>query len=120
MNQIKHAPEPWKMTDADDTDVCIFAANDNWLANVGINVFNGSIADEHLQFLFDMDKANARRVVACVNACEGVTNEVLELFELGKVISQRDELLAALRYHQEQTRPIQQTADLIAKIEATV
>jgi hypothetical protein len=31
--------------------------------------------------------------------------------------SQRDELLAALKYHQEQTRPIQRTIDIIAKCE---
>ena len=29
---------------------------------------------------------------------------------------QRDELLAALEYHQEQTRPIQRTIDAIAKV----
>lgn len=108
MSEIKHPPEPWKMTRADDTDVCIFGADDNWLANVGFNIFNGSIADENLTFLFDMEKAVASRVVACVNACAGVSNEFLEriarkesdgseLFELGKAIAQRDELLVALK-----------------------
>lgn len=32
--------------------------------------------------------------------------------------AERDALLAALKYHQEQTRPIQQTIDAIAKAEA--
>lgn len=54
-----------------------------------------------------MREANARRIVACVNACAGVSNDILEneMFRgaiAGKarlidVIQQRDELLAALK-----------------------
>ncbi len=36
--------------------------------------------------------------------------------EIARLIKQRDELIAALIYHQEQTRPIQQTKDILAKI----
>ena len=35
--------------------------------------------------------------------------------ERDAIKAQRDELLAALKYHQEQTRPIQRTIDAIAK-----
>ena len=48
-------------------------------------------------------QANARRIVACVNACAGLPTEQLESSPLGGVlngvaglIAQRDELLAAL------------------------
>lgn len=65
--------------------------------------------------------ANASRIVACVNACEGIDTEVLEITHgLDAIYNQkkqeRDELLAALQYHQEQTRPIQRTIDVIAKM----
>lgn len=55
----------------------------------------------------DEDIANARRIVACVNALEGISTEILEMagtglmseaaVEVGKLTAQRDELLAALR-----------------------
>ncbi|MFR9719917.1 hypothetical protein ACL00X_11230 [Aeromonas diversa] len=56
-------------------------------------------------FIADVDtKDTARRIVACVNACEGMSNDELEggllLGVMGKRIAtleqQRDELLAAL------------------------
>lgn len=44
--------------------------------------------------------ANARRIVACINACEGIPTEALECqtkWQLSaELIRQRDELLAAL------------------------
>lgn len=55
----------------------------------------------------DVDEADARRIVACVNACAGVPTKVLEAvgrhhgFDPAEVIAeiekQRDELLAALK-----------------------
>lgn len=54
-------------------------------------------------------KANARRIVACWNACEGISTEALELdgnlangwrlasYAMRDAIAQRDELLAALK-----------------------
>jgi len=81
------------------------------------------------------------RVKLCVDACDGFTDEGLsqcladgdtllsrlEGWQLAcmdsdakveSLTAQRDELLAALKYHQDQTRPIQATIDLIAKCEA--
>lgn len=52
-----------------------------------------------------MREANARRIVACVNACTGITTEVLEQMPSGpasllpmyaRLEQQRDKLLAAL------------------------
>ena len=53
----------------------------------------------------DVHEANARRIVACVNACEGISTENLEdnrpvkwlAQQYNEVIKQRDELLEALK-----------------------
>ena len=52
----------------------------------------------------DVHEANARRIVACVNACEGISTENLEdnrpvkwvIQQYNNVVKQRDELLKAL------------------------
>lgn len=73
----EHTPTPWSMTDAEDDDVCIFGADDGWLANLGINV-PCEWADQNHTFIFDLNKANARRIVACVNALDGISTDFLE------------------------------------------
>lgn len=80
---------------------------------------------------YEAEEANARRIVACVNACQNFTTKDLE--EVGEnfsgvladtrkrcaeLVAQSDELLAALKNHQTQTRPIQETMDLIARLES--
>jgi hypothetical protein len=67
---------------------------------------------------------------ACVNACAGATDKQVQAIavtggivaltdkwwtEIERHRQQREELLAALIYHQEQTRPIQRTIEAIAK-----
>lgn len=42
-------------------------------------------------------QSNACRIVACVNACEGISNEQLEALPVSELVLQRDELLAALK-----------------------
>jgi hypothetical protein len=91
----KHTHEPWK--------VCHWAE--------GRKGFE--IADRNQnRICFDVTEDDARRIVACVNACAGMETELLEnvamlgetllaRFELlkkqeAKLKSQRDELLAAL------------------------
>jgi hypothetical protein len=75
------------------------------------------------------------RLAACWNACQGLSTELLEsITTVGDTLldrfaqrekterelkAQRDQLLGALRYHQEQTRPIQRTIDAIAEAEGT-
>ncbi len=44
-------------------------------------------------------------------------NAAAELRRLSAVEAQRDALLEALKYHQEQTRPIQRTLDVIKAVE---
>ena len=77
------------------------AANDDWIGREtgGIVAIMGGFDDI-------TNKANARRLVACWNACDGVSTESLETGELNvsdltdrnvELANERDELLAALR-----------------------
>ena len=83
---MSHTPEPWIFTVADD-------------------FYCGSIMGRHGGEVFDGDftEANARRIVACVNACDGVPTEVLEeggqgtvAASMARLTEQRDKLLAEL------------------------
>ena len=63
---MKHAPEPWSVSA---------------LGN-GIHAGDISICQFYNRFGTDFPnfEANARRIVACVNACEGLSTERLEKF----------------------------------------
>lgn len=92
MNENKHTPEPWN-TDAKSGFHC--------------DIHDG-LNDDMICRTFDdptdelNGEANARRIVACVNACAGIGTEYLEHFgattfnDFKRVKHQRDELLAAL------------------------
>jgi hypothetical protein len=90
-----HTPEPWNY----DTD--------------SMEIYSLETAEE----VDEGHAANARRIVAAVNACAGIDTVQLEMLDvvaaldsLNKVRAQRDELLAAAknlhnvmgRYHTEQ------------------
>lgn len=99
MSETKHTPEPWE----------IFGSDKNRIGHG-----QEAVASTHTYFNH-RDEANARRIVACVNACAGISTEKLEenaadpiagLFgrmaaregtRADKAESQRDELLAALK-----------------------
>ena len=58
----QHTPTPWKASEKD------------WYV-----VSNrGHICEMMGPFGYEVNKANARRIAACVNACEGITTELLE------------------------------------------
>ena len=58
----QHTPTPWKVSEKD------------WYV-----VSNrGHICEMMGPFGYEVNKANARRIAACVNACEGITTELLE------------------------------------------
>lgn len=69
----QHSPEPWKLNGtaimcrrggtSDQRDVCYL---------------NDEVAGEDLFPCPDMCAANGRRIVACVNACEGIDIDALE------------------------------------------
>lgn len=91
----KHTPEPWAL--------------EGWLV-VEDHGIRFAVADimTSAQFSTDVEvstavkEANGRRIVACVNACQGIETECLEhthgLNELyDELIRQRDALLSALQ-----------------------
>ena len=91
--QDKHTPEPWKYVE--------------FLPRAGVEIGH---ADTYEQTLWLNNRSDARRIVACVNACAGIGTEELEAFAgdpsilmraavpaLADAIAQRDELAAALR-----------------------
>lgn len=67
-----------------------------------------------------MDKPEALRLADLIRSRHGndINDEAAaELRRLARVEAQRDALLEALKYHQEQTRPIQRTLDVIKAVE---
>lgn len=92
---IEHTPEPWKWhTQGEANEYCMLTHDGRWVISFRQN---GELTDER-------QKANARRIAACVNACKGVTNEQLEMDavafvevfnERNTLKRQRDKLLDA-------------------------
>lgn len=63
---MKHTKEPWRVHLLDRRTM---------IASDGEN---GYLAETRKVKRGDIDVVNAKRIVACVNACEGITNEALE------------------------------------------
>ena len=92
-----HTPEPWRVgrpfTVVSDTPVPEMGGSD------AVEYYGGHLIGESII------EANARRIVACVNACEGMRNDELEgglligvmQSKIDRLECQRDELLAALQ-----------------------
>jgi len=86
----EHTKEPWNVRTIDES------------MGVIDDKYDFSIAQTHQRAGDKCNierKANSRRIVACVNACAGVTTENLERNRIGEIIikaeRQRDELLDA-------------------------
>lgn len=82
------------------------------------------LADECDEGMVDFAEvaAELRRlhlVEQALKRCKAVCDATSEGWRVDaeRLTAQRDELLEALKYHQEQTRPIQRTIDAIAKVE---
>lgn len=91
----KHTPEPWVIWNGGD-GIMMYGAREPKRGGVALMCCNELVSGRTAI-------ANARRIVACVNACAGLPTEQLESSPLGGVlngvaglIAQRDELLAAL------------------------
>ena len=69
MSDQLHTAEPWAFIEQADADeYCLVTADKmNWVLALRIN---GELMPE-------VQRANAKRIVACVNACKNVTNEQL-------------------------------------------
>ena len=88
---MSHTPEPWSYDLSDGCDLRIYSeTNSNIVYGCGCC---GSP---------NCEDADARRIVACINACAGISTEQLECpggnvaKVAGRLMKQRDELLAAL------------------------
>ena len=93
MKKTKHTPEPWEA----------WLHGDDWTieARSPASGFMADIANA------SFSEPDARRIVACVNALEGISTEILEMagtglmseaaVAVGKLTKERDELLEALR-----------------------
>ena len=98
MSEIEHTPGPWNFTQDEHCPEC-FEVKDR-LGFYVATCHDGVRSEENA-------KENARRIVACVNACEGISTENLEesrpvkwlAEQYGATIKQRDELLEALRMY---------------------
>lgn len=102
----KHTPEPWEYWENDRTGfgVKMPRKKKTRFGAEPYAVIGGFEQEDRAEM-----KANARRIVACVNACAGCATEVLETAPVGffnstyghpkyleEITKQRDELLAAL------------------------
>lgn len=93
MSATTHTPEPWRAELTDDPED-------------GSDAYSVD-CDEHSIALMDapggleLNEANARRIAACVNACKGLSTELLECQTIDAaaktIVDQRDELAEALR-----------------------
>lgn len=94
----EHTKEPWGVSSECSTIIKQFDFMGESNLIIG-SASGGSTSGPH----FPEDPvANARRIVACVNACEGISTEYLEKFsattfnDFKRMKEQRDELLTAL------------------------
>ena len=91
----KHTPGPWEVTPAHQTS--------GWGTCVGG-------ARNIIARLTGRDKAvkeaNARRIVAAVNACEGISTEALEAGAVGGLVAVVEELLESAAYWSEYDVPL--------------
>lgn len=109
-----HTKEPWSLFGVDQHIMGISYAD---AISRGVS---------HAQWSHNCSPEDARRIVACVNACAGVPNEVLEKFTVIDAITgfaqQRDELVAALKLAKSAIKGREHTGfidEAIAKAEAS-
>lgn len=80
--ETKHTPEPWRISTANPYAVNAGRADQS----LGICITHG-VDDPNYSDFFpstEQAKANAQRIVACVNACKGINPEVVP--ELSEVL----------------------------------
>ena len=102
----KHTPEPWKISHDDSTEEWSIVTNQQGSIIANVNEETGPElvgSDPVMRKMPGLE--NARRIVACVNACSGIRTEALEHRAhmlnahddtIAELKRQRDELLEAL------------------------
>ena len=108
----KHTPEPWKISHDDSTEEWSIVTNQQGSIIANVNEETGPElvgSDPVMRKMPGLE--NARRIVACVNACSGIRTEALEYRAhmlnahddtIAELKRQRDELLGlvkAVSYH---------------------
>lgn len=101
MSEKLHTPEPW--IEAGPSYGKPHPVEINSI--VPVNIEEGELVEDICTFdhsnNHEQNAANARRIVACVNACAGISTEVLEApgpgIETAKQIVKENELLTAQR-----------------------
>lgn len=120
-----HTPEPWHVGKGRSAEIVY--AQDGW-AVANATVFHARHATHDAAI--DHQHANARRIVACVNACAGLSTSALESYpgmflRIVETAEQRDEFAEALRnamvwvnfYHDDVADEMRRVAaDLLAKV----
>ena len=97
-DEIKHSPEPWVIDDRDGRPYAINAGREKVIVWGGIACRATTGID------------NARRIVACVNACAGIPTEALEAGALAQAL---DAAAAVLRAPAEGRRWMRPEVDAI-------
>lgn len=106
MTHTKHTPEPWKSQETGLSQFDVIKITSDVQIDLGFIAAVGWSYQEHrertkvavgehteraldlLEFYVKRDQANARRIVACVNGCEGINPEaVKELLGSLKVLA---------------------------------
>lgn len=79
---MSHTPAPWKQTDRfineDDGEIIVYGADEDCVLSMMCTHIDSKALEKK--------RANARRIVACVNACENISTEDIE----GGVIGRRE------------------------------
>ena len=106
MSMSKHTPEPWKISHDDSTEEWSIVTNQQGSIIANVNEETGPELVGSAPVMRKMPGLdNARRIVACVNACTGIRTEALEHRAhmlkahddtIAELKRQRDELLDAM------------------------
>jgi len=76
---MEHTPEPWQFKDSSYVAAKFLGKRPN--GEVFFNTRYRGVVD----MTEEQDIANARRIVACVNACKGIDTERLERYGVGGI-----------------------------------
>ena len=92
----KHTPEPWKISHDDSTEEWSIVTNQQGSIIANVNEETGPELVGSAPVMIKMPGLdNARRIVACVNACTGIRTEALE--HRAHMLKAHDDTIAELK-----------------------
>lgn len=98
----KHTPEPWAIHDIGGRDFLLGDLPKGPEARVVAEVprrrtiIEGLVGTEWVEQMLATDRANFDRIVACVNACAGISTEALEFGAIANLVKAAQEVAAYL------------------------